>query len=161
MSSENIKEPPKVPGVGFMVTGWAGGVSRPHDCQNIPPEVCSLVDIIDKFLSTSPLPPYDALAHTGFWRTMTVRSSRRTKECMVIIVHTPASGGVGDQEKSVDYSDSFEKEKTRLVSVLTCAELPIPDVETSLKVTSIFFQSFDGLSNPPPEHPVQVSVYSD
>ena len=28
-----------------------------------------------------------------------------------------------------------------------------------MKVTSIFFQEFDGLSNPKPDHPVQVSQY--
>lgn len=158
-SSEEVapKEPAKVPAVGFMVTGWAGGVSRPHCCENIPPEVCTIVEIVDEFLATSPLPPYDVKSHQGFWRTLTIRSSRRTQECMIIIMHTPAEGGIGDKQvEGSDHKEHFEKERARLVSVLTEAELPIPD-QAPLKVTSIFFQEFDGLSHPGPEHPVQVS----
>jgi tRNA (uracil-5-)-methyltransferase len=142
----------KVPAVGFMATGWSGGVSRPHCCDNIPSEVCALVDTVDAFLSTSPLPPYDSKVHQGFWRLLTVRTSRRTKECMVIVVHSPVTGGVGDTS---DFSEHFEKEKTRLVSLLTDATLPVGPDDT-MKVTSIFFQEFAGLSNPTPDHPVQV-----
>jgi tRNA (uracil-5-)-methyltransferase len=158
-TQDPVEEPAKVPAVGFMVTGWAGGVSNPRCCPNIPSEVTTLVDIVDDFLSTSPLPPYDMKVHQGFWRTMTVRSSRRTQECMIIIMHTPPCGGVGEDD-GPDYSEHFEKERARLVSVVTSAELPVPD-QTPLKVTSIFFQEFKGLSQPPPEHPVQVrSIYS-
>jgi tRNA (uracil-5-)-methyltransferase len=71
-------------------------------------------------------------------------------ECMVIIVHAPPVGKDG-----IDNSEHFEKEKARLLSILTAAELPVPD-QAPLKVTSIFFMEFDGLSNPSPEHPVQV-----
>lgn len=147
-------EPAKVPAVGFMVTGWAGGVSRPHVCQNIPTEACQLVDLVDAFLETSPLPPYDSKVHVGFWRLMTLRTSRRTRECMVIVQHTPASGGVGDESNG--YAEHFETERARLASILTSAELQIPNDEP-MKVTSVFFQEFGGLSHPPPEHPVQVS----
>jgi tRNA (uracil-5-)-methyltransferase len=146
-------EPTKLPAVGFMVTGWAGGVSRPHVCQNIPTEACQLVDLVDAFLATSPLPPYDVKDHVGFWRVMTLRTSRRTRECMVIIQHTPPSGGVGDDSS---YAEHFEAERARLVSVLTAAELQIPNDE-AIKVTCVFFQEFGGISHPPPEHPVQVS----
>lgn len=146
-------EPTKIPAVGFMVTGWAGGVSRPHVCQNIPTEACQLVDLVDAFLETSPLPPYDTKLHAGFWRMMTLRTSRRTRECMIIVQHTPVSGGVGDDS---NYAEHFETERARLASVLTTAELQIPDDEP-MKVTSVFFQEFGGLSHPPPEHPVQVS----
>jgi tRNA (uracil-5-)-methyltransferase len=142
-----------IPAVGFMVTGWAGGVSRPHCCDNIPSEVCKIVDVVDEFLSTSPLSPYDPKLHQGMWRFLTIRSSRRTQECMIIVVHSPASGAVGD---SIDYSEHFECEKKRLVSVLAKAKLPVPD-QDPLGVTSIFFQEYEGLSNPTPDHPVQVS----
>jgi tRNA (uracil-5-)-methyltransferase len=144
----------KVPAVGFMATGWSGGVSHPQCCDNIPSEVCAIVDLVDSFLLTSPLPPYDSKVHKGFWRLLTVRTSRRTKECMVIIIHAPVTGGVGDSD---DFSAHFASEKDRLVALLTQATLPI-DAEETMKVTSIFYQEFAGLSNPPPEHPVQVSV---
>lgn len=147
-------EPAKIPAVGFMATGWAGGVSRPHVCKNIPTEACQLVDLVDAFLDTSPLPPYDSKVHAGFWRMMTLRTSRRTRECMVIVQHTPTTGGVGDSSNY--YAEHFESERARLVSALTTAELPIPNDEP-MKVTSVFFQEFGGLSHPPPEYPVQVS----
>jgi len=149
------KDYSSIPAVGFMVTGWSGGVSSPHCCANIPSEVCAIADLLNAFLPDSPLPPYDAKVHTGFWRTVTIRSSRRTKECMVIIVHAPPVS----QDGSVDHSEHLEKEKTRLISLLTTAELPVDD-QTPLKVTSIFFQEFGGLSQPPPEHPIQVSCNS-
>ena len=144
---------PRVPAVGFMATGWSGGVVKPHGCLNIPEEACALVDLVDEFLETSPLPPYDSYQHSGFWRLLTVRTSRRTKECMVVVVHAPAeSGGAGDDE---GFKEHFDTERSRLIDVLVKAELPVPDQEP-LKVTSIFFQSFGGLSNPKPQDPVQV-----
>jgi tRNA (uracil-5-)-methyltransferase len=146
-------DPEKIPAVGFMATGWAGGVSRPDCCANIPSEACALADIFDDFLSNSPLLPYDSKVHAGFWRTLTIRTSRRTMECMVIIMHAPPV-----EKDGTDNSEHFKKEKARLLSLLTAAELPVPD-QPPLKVTSIFFQEFDGLSSPPPEHPVQVRKY--
>lgn len=143
-----------VPEVGFMVTGWSGGVSNPKCCANIPSEACALADVLNGFLTDSPLLPYDSKVHSGFWRTLTIRSSRRTEECMVIIMHAPPVSKDG----SVDHSEQFASEKTRLLALLTAAELPV-EGQAPLKVTSIFFQEFDGLSAPPPDHPVQVRAY--
>lgn len=182
----------KIPSVGFMASGWAGGVSHPHMLANIPSEACAIVDVVNAFLKDSPTLPYDSKAHRGLWRVMTVRTSRRTKECMVIIMHAPPSGGLGAKDETDDYSRVFESEKARLVSMLTGSELTVPKrdykvvttdeeaVETSeqtvatgqvesrnpteadespdtIRVTSVFFQEYDGVSSPSPEHPVQVS----
>ena len=145
----------KVASLGFMATGWAGGVVRPHVCDNISSEACAIVDVVDDFLKTSPLPPYDSREHVGMWKTLTVRSSRRTRECMVIITHSPASGGAGEKEDTtIDYAQHFDSEKERLVSVLLAAELPVPD-QDPMKVTSVFFQEYDDISHPGPDHPVQ------
>jgi hypothetical protein len=177
----NDMEATKVPAVGFMVTGWAGGVSFLSSLPNIPYEVSMIVDIVNSFLLTSPLVPYDSTTHTGFWRILTIRTSRRTKECMIIIQHNnppseitplaaiPAhssydSGHVTKEtEALVDGNTIFAKERDRLVSLLVNADLLTSPSEAALppitiKVTSIFFQEFSGLSNPPPEHPVQVRI---
>lgn len=150
-------EPTNIPALGFMVTGWAGGVCRPHSCANIPPEACKVVEIVDEFLATSSVPPYDTKSHKGCWRTMTIRSSHRTNECMIVVMLTPAAGGEGDKDEGPSFSpEEYEAEKARLVSILKNAELPIPDSNpSSMKVTSFFFQEFSGLSHPPAEHPVQ------
>lgn len=152
--------PKRVPAVGFMVTGWAGGVCFSNALKNIPSEACAIVDAVNEFLTTSPLEPYDSKAHRGFWRILTMRTSRRTQECMIVIQHSPpCKGGYGDHE-SYDCTKEFAIERDRLVQVLTRAELPNDEQEEQkVKVTSIFFQEFGGLSNPTPDHPVQVSTF--
>lgn len=156
-----------VPACGFLVTGWSGGVSSPHCCANIPKEHCTIVDLLDQFVQhTSSLPVYDSKTHRGFWRMITIRTSRRTNECMIIIQHTsPLTGGTGDtNETYCHYNAHFQSEQKRLIELLTSVSLPIPNGTTDkeqqqyLKVTSIFFQEFSGLSSPPPEHPVQVRL---
>mmetsp|Transcript_15277 Transcript_15277/g.18594 ORF Transcript_15277/g.18594 Transcript_15277/m.18594 type:complete len:709 (+) Transcript_15277:57-2183(+) len=163
----------KTPAVGFMAGGWAGGVSSPHYAANIPDIVCGISEIVNEFLRTSPIPPYLAKEHRGVWRFITIRSSDRTKECMIVICHAPASGGAGAKDDSDDYSAVFESEKERLVKMLT-DKIPKPkrmysssaeaeekskctedDTYCDYQVTSLFFQEFDGLSNPQPQHPVQ------
>ena len=113
------------------------------------------------------MPPYDTFLHTGFWRLVTLRISRRTNQCMLIIQHAPPSGGKG-ANKSENWSSIFESESNRLIGMLTTGPIPIPspedrgmpegtksDARKDMKVTSIFFQEYDGLSIPGPSHPVQ------
>jgi tRNA (uracil-5-)-methyltransferase len=147
-----------IPSVGFMAAGWSGGVSRPHICPNIPWEACAVADLFEEFLQDSPLPPYELKGHTGVWRVLTIRISRRTRECMIIIQHAPPVA----ESSGEDYSDRFATEKQRMLKVLIDKDLLLPtrpiEVEEQhypLRITSIFFQEYDGLSTPPPEYPVQ------
>jgi tRNA (uracil-5-)-methyltransferase len=149
-----------IPSVGVCARGWAGGVSLPHSCPNIPREACAIVDIVEDFLKESPLPVYDTVNHTGVWRTLTLRSSRRTREVMVVVLHSPASGGLAEIASPSLYAESFESEKNRLLQCLVSKDLTPPASmesvdENSMKVTSVFFQEFDGVSHPSPDHPVQ------
>ena len=157
-------EPRKVPACGFLVTGWAGGVAFTNELQNIPSEVGVVVEIVNQFLLHSPLQPYDHVTHTGCWRLMTVRLSQRTRECMLIIQHAPVvDSGSGDATDYIgatvaspnDGTQIFAAEKERLIAMLTAADLAA-EGEEPFKVTSIFFQEFDGVSSASPEHPVQV-----
>jgi tRNA (uracil-5-)-methyltransferase len=157
-------EATKVPAVGFMVTGWAGGVSFSNSLPNIPSEAVAIVDIVNTFLLSSQLAPYDCTNHCGFWRILTFRVSRRTRECLVIIQHnSPTSANASfkpEHVSTIPHEDSvtaiFAAEREKLISMLVDADLPSESVQSFLKVTSIFFQEFSGLSNPSPEHPVQV-----
>ena len=149
----------KIPSAGFLAQGWSGGVYPPHSLQNMPDWSCGLADIFNEFLPASPMPPYDSKTHRGMWRTITLRCSLRTRECMVIVLHAPAKGGAGALEDgSDDYSDVFESEKKRLVDMLTKDVIPTPkrdfpenhvksgdDNVDGLRVTSIYFQEYDGL----------------
>ena len=159
---EGDEESKQIPSSGFLAAGWSGGVSRPHLCTNVPWEACAIQDLVEEFLQTSPILPYEAKTHCGLWRVLTIRSSKRTKECMIIIQHAPPTGGLGGVVQKEDYSNVFESEKQRLVKLLVDRDLPMVErpveVQEShfpLRVTSIFFQEYDGLSTPPPEHPVQ------
>jgi len=164
----------KIPAAGFLAQGWSGGVYHPHILQNMPDWSCGICDIINEFLPTSTMPPYDSKVHRGVWRTVTLRCSLRTREIMVIVQHAPPKGGVGALEDgSDDYSKVFEGEKERLVGMLTKGVIPATkrdypedhvvdekrkeeeEAKEGLKVTSIFFQEFGGVSHPGPDHPVQ------
>ncbi|KAL7545857.1 hypothetical protein ACHAWF_009211, partial [Thalassiosira exigua] len=167
----------KVPAAGFLAQGWSGGVYPPHGLRNVPDWSCGLADVLNDFLPSSPLPPYDSKVHRGVWRTFTLRCSLRTRECMVVVLHAPAKGGAGAKEDgSDDRTAEFEVEKERLVKVLTEKPIPVPTRSfpeddgaegaaeedggkegegDGIRVTSIFFQEYEGLSHPTPDHPVQ------
>lgn len=164
--NDSQSEPTKVPAVGFMVTGWAGGVSFSNSLPNIPSEVGAIVEMINAFLLSSQFTPYDCTNHSGFWRILTVRVSRRTQECMIVIQHnSPLSTKAAFKQDAIlndnsqnGVTSAFAAERQRLIAILAGAELPSEN--NFVKVTSIFFQEFSGLSNPSPEHPVQVSLLS-
>jgi tRNA (uracil-5-)-methyltransferase len=181
----------KVPAAGFLPQGWNGGIYLPHALQNMPNWSCGIADIFNNnFLPSSPLPPYDSKVHCGIWRTVTVRCSLRTKECMIIVVHASpkavpsAVGAIKEEEGLDDHLTVFNSEKARLVTLLTCSPIPTPirdfpdnhngddmilpsqqdgttkkvdynNDKKDLYVTSIYFQEFDGVSMPGPDHPVQ------
>ena len=168
----------RIPAVGFHANGWAGGVSPPHSCQNIPDAACTIAELLNDFLQRHPeLPPYDSKVHRGFWRIVTIRTSPRTGQCMVVLVHGPVKGGVGTQDESDDYTSIFEACKQELIELLTQSNLipkkprnygderqpfpPDPAAATRhpddqpIRVTSIFFQEYHGLSHPSPDTPVQ------
>jgi tRNA (uracil-5-)-methyltransferase len=195
-----VESPARIPALGFLPYGWRHSVARPHGLQNIPDEVCAITDLIDHFLLSSPFAPYDTSVHRGLWRSITIRSSERTRQVMVIVVHASPEGGAGEIKTTSDECSNikkekrtlFEKERDRLVSVLTKDELITPtrylpsvqmlrekdlvkdeevpmgdkgpgekvekiaEKETSaFRVTSIFFQEYNGLSSPSVSHPVQ------
>jgi hypothetical protein len=62
-SANNIK---KVPAAGFLAAGWSGGVTSPHCLQNTPDWACAIADILNDYLPTSPLKPYDSKVSMAF-----------------------------------------------------------------------------------------------
>ena len=130
--------------------------------------------------------------HRGVWRIATIRSSARTGQVMIIVIHAAPEGAAGARECGSDSygRDVFEKEKERLVSMLTKDCIPMPDrtlpdlpmaedekdivakdnttaaadksatASIPFKVSSIFFQEYNGLSHPTPNDPVQ-HVYGE
>ena len=125
----------KIPSVGFIASGWSGGVSHPHILANISSEVCAIVDILEEFLATSLIPPYDSYEHKGMWRMLTIRISECTRECMVIIMHAPLSSGIGANDDTDDYTDVFESKKACLLSMLVGRDLLIPERQYKMDAT--------------------------
>ena len=95
---------------------------------------------------------------------------------MLIFMHAPPSGGIGAKDDTDDYTDIFESENARLLSMLVGRDLLIlereyktdastdaevtkepPEVQSTpsaIQVTSVYFQEFSSLSNLSLEHPV-------
>lgn len=42
-------------------------VADPADCRNVSKEGKAARDLLQRFIESSPLPPYDKIARTGFW----------------------------------------------------------------------------------------------
>jgi len=113
----------KIPTLGFMTGGYKTAPSSPINCQNIPSQVCGIHNIVDTFLKSSKIPAYDPQTHTGIWRIMTIRLSKRTNQCMIVIMHAPYKTGVSLKE---DYSLHWDDEVKQLVQLLTSAPIPLP-----------------------------------
>lgn len=182
-------EKKKVPSVGFLAAGWSGGVYPPHGCPNVPWEACAVANILHDFLQKSPLPPYDSKSHTGFWRTVTIRSSIRTNQCMIVVCHNNHQDAGLQPNNNISDDDGgvrkvMETEQKRLLTMLSGVELKHvegrdygnvfgtesnqeteqqpkrPPLHSPIRVTSIYFQEFVGLSSPTPSDPVQVRTFT-
>jgi len=128
----------EIPTVGFNIRGWSGGVCIPttDNAPHVPKEGCDIAAIFHTFLQDSALPVYENKTHDGVWRNVTIRISKSMNQCMIVVLHAPP-------EKK--HNDILEKEKLRLVDMLTK-----DNNSKDFKVTSIYYQEYDGLSNPTP-----------
>lgn len=129
------------PAAGFMASGWSGGVAFYDDLPHIPAEMTEVVHRCNAFWNTTTqFPPYSPITNTGFWRMLTVRASRRTGQCMVMVQHNRPCEHRHETNVDTDAEDAlkverFAAERQQLIDLLTASPLS-PEV----KVTSIFFQ---------------------
>lgn len=94
---------------------------------------------------SSALPTYSIMTHTGVWRFLTVRSSQRTGQCLIMLCVSLTKGVP---------LDLWQQEEKKLVAYLTAPSQPIlpmemvsseqqangPDTKTWTGITSIFLQ---------------------
>merc|ERR1711862_268328 len=147
---------------------WSGGITHPTtiNCPHIPHEAIGLANIFQEFLNTTRIPIYDPKDHTGILRIVTIRLSKRMKQCMIIILHSVPVVPSLEEEEGMRY---WEDEKKRLVDMLTNQPLPVPDnglpyipedaaesekptitnqeERPTIKVTSVYFQEYTGLKS--------------
>lgn len=121
----------ETPTVGFMIRGWSGGVSKPtkENAPHVPEEGYAIANVFEEFLKSSTVPIYNSKTHEGVWRNIAIRISKVMNQCMIIILYAPPSN-----------TEALEKEKLTLVKML----------KKKTKVTSIYYQEYDGVSNPNP-----------
>jgi tRNA/tmRNA/rRNA uracil-C5-methylase (TrmA/RlmC/RlmD family) len=128
---------------------------------HLPPQVVAIAAVLNDFVRSSPLMPYDTASHCGTWRSVTVRWSPTLHEAMVIITLQPGRSSVESHSSSVPSTDAMpavtasppdqatvSAELERLCSVLLG--------DPGLRVVSVYGQSYSGLSQPPPNHPFQL-----
>jgi tRNA/tmRNA/rRNA uracil-C5-methylase (TrmA/RlmC/RlmD family) len=90
------------------------------------------------FLEFSELKPYEDAAHTGVWRTLTVRWSRRERRALVELLATPAPN-----------KPLFTRELDRFVAVMRSVKRE----DGEPLVAGLSLQEYDGHSSPGPNHP--------
>ncbi len=90
------------PCVGSRVSSFADGstVAKPDGAIHLPPQILAIAAVLNEFVRSSPLLPYDTTSHDGVWRSATVRWSPSLREAMVIISLQPGKSSVGKAIKT-------------------------------------------------------------
>ncbi|GMI05463.1 hypothetical protein TrLO_g3087 [Triparma laevis f. longispina] len=171
---EKVERPLKV---GFMVRGWDGPTCDPDACYNVPTIMTEIAADLETNILTAST-SYDPISYTGFYRMITVRVGREVdgvRRVMVIVQHTKAEGGVKGDGR--DFTGIMEEDKQKMVKVWKnkiwdvdgtrrCEDVMklglLKDVKEGGKyeITDLVYQEFNRVSNPDPNHPVQI-VYGN
>ncbi len=156
------------PSLGFRVSSFPDVlVEPPYECPNIPIVMKHVVGEVVNFLASSNLGPYDQHHHTGCYRLLTCRYSRRTGGFILMLCVN---------SKDVD-QDSFAHDLKTLVDLMqSLVELSSSDESASFNfqsqsslgppmekkklVTGFCYQVYDGVSVPPADHPT-IQVFGD
>ena len=120
-------------------------VGPPDECPNVSDEMKAVVARIQSFLLTSPLPPYNRMDGSGFWRQVTARqafnppppplasSPAGIAAAQMAGADTPGSSSSGTPlllvflvAKSAAAEEVVSAEKKRLVEHLTASAYPMP-----------------------------------
>lgn len=77
-----------VPAVGHMLGSYEEGtlaVVPPTDCLHISATSKVIAARLEQFIAKSPLPTYNRMDHTGFWREVAVRTNSLNPAAMVTV----------------------------------------------------------------------------
>ena len=158
------------PSLGFRISSFPDvRVEPPYECPNIPIVMKHIVGEFVNFLGNSKLGPYNQHSHTGCYRLLTARYSRRTGGLILMLCVN---------SRDID-QDTFTQDLSALTDLLeSLVELsqseesaPFnfqpqssmePQVAMGRKklVTGFCYQIYDGLSVPKADHPT-IKVFGD
>lgn len=82
-----------LPTVGFRLSRYVDGcvtVAEVDDCDIVPSEMKKVTKVFQQYIRESDKTPFDPKHNTGFWRQLTVRTTRN-KDILVIVVMHPQS----------------------------------------------------------------------
>lgn len=128
------------PCVGFRIGTYKSGsvsIAEPSLCNNVPESMVYITQQMQHFIENSKFKCYDRESQDGVWRSLLVRWSDRTQDLMVMVQVKPV----------VDRVEEYEMEKQSLINDLSAND-------AKFKVTSLYWQDFDGVSAPKEDHPV-------
>lgn len=168
--------------VGFRVSSFDDGalIASPQNSPTVPNAMKIVARSLTEFVCSSQLASYNITAHSGVWRTVMLRYSKRTLQLtlmLVVSLHGDRETG-SDAEKNV--FSTFDSELVRLTNMLqaltrdNCTDdessmynmcnysedVPFDShapqdklQETKPLVTGLCYQIFNGLSVPAADHP--------
>lgn len=151
-----------LPAVGFRVSNFKDGVlvGSPEDCPNIPKAMKKLVRAVNIYLRENcDLKVYDIQNHTGVWRLLTVRYSKRTGQMLLMVC---VSLKAVDDES---WSKELKKFTDCIQNIKHTAALDNEDNQEDIHeescdlnlnenplVSGLCYQVYDGLSVPSADH---------
>ncbi|CAM9180187.1 unnamed protein product, partial [Ectocarpus fasciculatus] len=131
------------PGVGFRVSSFQDGalVASPEDSPTVPNAMKIVARTLNEFACSSPLSCYDLASHSGVWRTVMLRYSKRTRQLtLMLCVCLPG-----------DRTDGTATDAEKLVHSTFDSEMA--DSDGQPLVTGLCYQVFNGLSVPASDLP--------
>jgi len=142
------------PCVGYKVGSFPSKIASPEGSTNLPKEIFTVVDVVQKWLTESALPCYDQVKHVGIWRQVSIRWSEKTGEIMVDLMTSPPplaaqalidlTSSTNEEESSQDY----ESEVTRFVERVKALT-----GQGSIRSVNICMQEYSGVSSPDSSFP--------
>lgn len=170
------------PEVGFRVSSFDDGalIASPQDSPTVPNAMKIVARTLTEFITTSPLQTYNISAHSGVWRTVVLRYSKRTQQLMLMLVvclHGDCSDTNATDADKIMHStfdceiqrlaamlqaltrDSSTDDESIMYSMCNYVEVVTPDKhvvhsdESKGLVTGLCYQVFNGLSVPSSDLP--------
>ena len=158
------------PCVGYKVGSYSEKqrIASPIGSTNLPHEIFTTLDRLQKWLQESPLPMYDQVTHTGVWREVSVRWSEKTGEIMVDLMANPSSSSSSSSSSSAASALTTSNDSSAIVAISeNNSDSDIYKIELSRfvdciktlqgvgKIISVHIclQEYSGVSSPEASHP--------
>jgi tRNA (uracil-5-)-methyltransferase len=127
------------PCVGYKVGSFSESqrIASPEGSTNLPKEIFTVVDVVQKWVSQSALPVYNQALHEGVWRQVSVRWSQKTGDIMVDLMAKPPLS-VNPSSSSSSSSSSTLSSSSSSTSKVDQATIEIPTVSNEKETRQVY-----------------------